>query len=78
MVEVMVSELLAMTTDLTDVEFARAKNKFKSDMFMDLESRIVQIDDVIRQVGLRSERKVVFENQKQGFVEWRESFGVGA
>ncbi len=56
MVEVMVSELLAMTTDLTDEEFARAKNKFKSDMFMDLESRIVQIDDVIRQVLLNGVR----------------------
>jgi predicted Zn-dependent peptidase len=56
MVEVMVSELLMMTSDLTDEEFSRGKNKFKSDMFMDLESRIVQIDDLIRQVLLNGTR----------------------
>ena len=56
MLEVIVSEFLYMATEMSDEEFARAKNKLKSDMFMDLESRIVQIDDVIRQVLLWNKR----------------------
>ena len=56
MLEVVVAEFLTMATEMTDEEFLRAKNKLKSDMFMDLESRIVQIDDVIRQVLLWNKR----------------------
>jgi processing peptidase subunit alpha len=56
MLEVMLSEFLYMTREVSDIEFQRAKNKLKSDMFMDLESRIVQIDDLIRQVLLWNKR----------------------
>ncbi len=52
MVEVILSEIVQITRDIGEVEFVRGKNKLKSDMFMDLESRIVQIDDLLRQTLL--------------------------
>lgn len=56
MVEVMVAHFIGMTSQLSDEEFVRAKNKLKSDMFMDLESRIVLLDDLMRQVLLWDKR----------------------
>ncbi len=41
---------------MSDEEFQRAKNKIKSDMFVDLESRIVAYDDLARQVCLWNRR----------------------
>jgi processing peptidase subunit alpha len=60
-----VSELLLATHDISDEEFARGRNKLKSDMFMDLESRIVQIDDVIRQVLLWNKRVTAAEHAQK-------------
>ncbi len=65
MVEVIVSELLLATHDISDEEFVRGRNKLKSDMFMDLESRIVQIDDVIRQVLLWNKRVTAAEHAQK-------------
>jgi processing peptidase subunit alpha len=56
MMEVVASELLYMATQITDEELIRAKNKVKSDMFVDLESRIVSFDDLARQVCLWNRR----------------------
>ena len=65
MMEVMVAELLLMAREISDVEFMRAKNKLKSDMFMDLESRIVQIDDLLRQVIMWNKRISSAEHAKR-------------
>lgn len=64
MLEVMCSELIYMATDISDEEFSRAKNKLKSDMFMDLESRIVQMDDLVRQVLMWNKRLSAADHAK--------------
>merc|ERR1711991_841402 len=52
----MASELIFMATEIGDEEFSRAKNKLKSDMFMDLESRLAMFDDMARQTLLWGKR----------------------
>lgn len=54
--QVMASQLVRMAHTMSDEEFQRAKNKIKSDMFVDLESRIVAFDDLARQVCLWNRR----------------------
>lgn len=65
MLEVMVAELLYMATDVGDAEVARAKAKVKSDMFVDLESRVVAFDDLARQVCLWGRRVSSAEHAKR-------------
>ncbi|KAJ3374326.1 Mitochondrial-processing peptidase subunit alpha [Allomyces arbusculus] len=50
MLNVMLGEMLHMSEDLTPHEIQRAKNQLKSSLLMHLESQVVQLEDVGRQV----------------------------
>ena len=56
MINVFAAELVHLCTEISDEELMRAKNKLKSDLFVDLESRIVLFDDLCRQVLMWDKR----------------------
>lgn len=49
-------QLLNMTVKINDADFERAKNQLKSNLMMGLESRLVECEDLGRQVGLLGKR----------------------
>ncbi|KAI9216431.1 mitochondrial processing peptidase alpha subunit [Blastocladiella britannica] len=57
-VNVLVGEMVHMASNLSDEEFSRAKNQLKSSLLMSLESQVVSVEDLGRQVlaqGFRME-----------------------
>ena len=66
MLQVMCRELQALTLDngfsaLSDVEVARAKNQLRSSLLMNLESRMVELEDLGRQVQVHGHKIPVHE-----------------
>ncbi|XP_076653914.1 mitochondrial-processing peptidase subunit alpha [Halictus rubicundus] len=57
MVEVIVHEMVAMTSNITDSELARAKKQLQSMLLMNLEQRPVVFEDIGRQVLATGSRK---------------------
>ncbi|XP_031844183.1 mitochondrial-processing peptidase subunit alpha isoform X3 [Nomia melanderi] len=57
MVEVIVHEMVAMTSNITDSELARAKKQLQSMLLMNLEQRPVVFEDIARQVLATGSRK---------------------
>ncbi|XP_076627484.1 mitochondrial-processing peptidase subunit alpha isoform X1 [Colletes latitarsis] len=57
MVEVIVHEMVAMTSNITDSELARAKKQLQSMLLMNLEHRPVIFEDIGRQVLATGSRK---------------------
>ncbi|XP_071634766.1 mitochondrial-processing peptidase subunit alpha-like [Temnothorax longispinosus] len=57
MVEVIVHEMVAMTSGFSDNELARAKKKLLSMLLMNLEQRPVVFEDICRQVLASGTRK---------------------
>ncbi|XP_078044447.1 mitochondrial-processing peptidase subunit alpha [Augochlora pura] len=57
MVEVIVHEMVAMSTNITDTELARAKKQLQSMLLMNLEQRPVVFEDIGRQVLATGSRK---------------------
>ncbi|KAI8928244.1 Metalloenzyme, LuxS/M16 peptidase-like protein [Entophlyctis helioformis] len=58
---VLAEQLLNMTTAVQDSELSRAKNQLKSNLLMSLESKIVELEDVGRQVLNHNRRLSVVE-----------------
>lgn len=70
MLEIMCNELRALTLDsgfsaLGQVEVNRAKNQLRSSLLMNLESRMVELEDVGRQVQIHGRRVPVQEMTKK-------------
>lgn len=64
--QVMLNEFLRLASDrVTDVELSRAKNMLKSQLMMQLESRIVVCEDIARQYGTFGKRDPPSETCKQ-------------
>lgn len=55
-IEILCGELLRAATRIGDVELQRAKNQLQSNMLMSLESRIVELEDLGKQVGMINQR----------------------
>merc|ERR1712137_1281804 len=49
MIEVMLRELIGMASPLTSIELTRAKNALKSAVYMQLETRPLQLEDLGKQ-----------------------------
>lgn len=54
--EVLCMELVNMTNHIQEIELSRAKNQLKSSLLMGLESRIVEVEDIGRQVMVLGHR----------------------
>ncbi|KAK0621201.1 mitochondrial processing peptidase alpha subunit-like protein [Bombardia bombarda] len=66
MLQVMCRELQALTVDggfsaLNEIEVARAKNQLRSSLLMNLESRMVELEDLGRQVQVHGKKIPVLE-----------------
>ncbi|XP_076233342.1 mitochondrial-processing peptidase subunit alpha isoform X1 [Calliopsis andreniformis] len=57
MVEVIIHEMVSMTSNITDTELARAKKQLQSMLLMNLEQRPVVFEDIGRQVLATGSRK---------------------
>ncbi|KAI8801175.1 Metalloenzyme, LuxS/M16 peptidase-like protein [Cladochytrium replicatum] len=55
-IPVLCEQLLLMTNRITEKELSRAKNQLKSNLLMTLESKIVEVEDIGRQVLLYGQR----------------------
>ncbi|KAK5664337.1 hypothetical protein OQA88_560 [Cercophora sp. LCS_1] len=70
MLQVMCRELQSLThtsgfSALNDIEVARAKNQLRSSLLMNLESRMVELEDLGRQVQVHGRKIPVFEMTKR-------------
>jgi len=52
MAEVLVGELIKMTSEIEQVELDRAKNQLKSSVYMQLETRSLMLEDICRQLAV--------------------------
>lgn len=59
--DVICDQLIGMTSSVTEEELSRAKNQLKSNLLMSLESKIVEAEDIGRQVLTYNHRVSVFE-----------------
>ncbi|KAJ3016182.1 Mitochondrial-processing peptidase subunit alpha [Thoreauomyces humboldtii] len=55
-IPILCDQLLRMTTEITETELSRAKNQLKSSLLMSLESKVVELEDVGRQVMIHGKR----------------------
>ncbi|KAI9105307.1 Metalloenzyme, LuxS/M16 peptidase-like protein [Phlyctochytrium arcticum] len=60
-IPILCDQLLRMTMEIGDEELSRAKNQLKSSLLMSLESKIVELEDVGRQVMVHGKRVEVSE-----------------
>ncbi|KAJ3078877.1 Mitochondrial-processing peptidase subunit alpha, partial [Quaeritorhiza haematococci] len=62
---ILCDQLLTMTAHITEEELSRAKNQLKSNLLMSLESRIVELEDVGRQIMVHGKRLGIQEMCKR-------------
>ncbi|TPX67849.1 hypothetical protein SpCBS45565_g03426 [Spizellomyces sp. 'palustris'] len=64
-IPILCDQLLRMTTEIGGDELSRAKNQLKSSLLMSLESKVVELEDVGRQVMVHGKRLSVSEMCKR-------------